>query len=235
MDKKKKIIGGILLAIILIGIIVIILKGFNVGLSLRAHDTFKFVFEQKYELKDIKNVCEEVFKEKDYRIRGVEIFDDAVYIEAISITEDEQKALSEKLENLYKQEQIIIEDEVEGSASEEKIEDNTDETTKKYEFFNDSNIKLRDEIKPYVLPVCISALLILVYTAIRYKRLNDGKIHKTLLSLIIESLVLMLTILSVIAIFRVPLEKIMFSILILVELIYLVVKFACMEKKLKEI
>lgn len=228
MDKKKKIICGILLSVILIGIIVVIFKGFNVGLSLRSHDTFKFVFEQKYELRDIKNICKEVFKNKDYRIRGVEVFDDAVYIEAATITEEEQKTLSEKLDNLYKQEETVTED-VEGTTEE------TVDETKNYEFFSDSNIRLRDEVQPYVIPVCISTLVILVYTVIRFKRLNDGRIHKTLLSLIVETLVLVLTILSVIAICRIPLEKIMFSVLIIVEIIYLIIKFALMEKKLKEI
>ena len=43
MNKKKKIIGGIILAVILIGMIVVFVKGFNVGLSLRPHYTLKFV------------------------------------------------------------------------------------------------------------------------------------------------------------------------------------------------
>lgn len=220
MDKKKKIICGILLAIILIGIIVVIVKGFNVGLSLRPHHTFKFVFEQEYNLEDVKKVCDEIFKDKKYRIRGVEVFNDAIYVESSTITEEEQKLLSEKLENLYK---------------EDTSETEETDVSENYEFFNDSNIKLTDEMQTYIMPICVSALIVLIYVAIRFKKINDGKIHKTLLSLIIESLLIVLSILSVIAICRIPLEKITFSVLIIVELVYLVIKFACMENKLKEV
>lgn len=234
MDKKKKIIGGILLAIIVIGIIVIAVKGFNVGLSLRPHDTFKFVFEQKYNLNDVKSVCKEVFNGKDFRIRGVEVFDDAVYIEASTITAEEQSALAQKLEALYKVGNTTKEDLDESTESIQETTDVVVENEKKYEFFNDSNIRLRDEIKPYILPSCISALIVLVYVAIRFKKLEDGNVHITLIKIILESLILILTILSLIAIFRIPLEKITFSMLIIVEIIYLIIKFACMENELKK-
>lgn len=225
MDKKKKIIGIAVLAIILIGIIVVILKGFNVGLSLRAHDTLKFVFDQKYDMKDIKTICDEVLNGKTYRIRGVEVFDDAIYIESSSITEEEKEKLIEKLDNLYIEEndEVLETDETDADTEE----------TEKYQFFSDSNIRLRDEVEPYILPISISTLVILGYTAIRFKKFNDGKVHKTLLSLIIESLVLMLTILSIIAILRIPVEKVLFNILIFIELIYLVIKFTYMEKNSK--
>lgn len=234
MDKKKKIICGILLAIILIGIIIVIVKGFNVGLSLRPHHTFKYVFDKEYSLKDIEKICDEVFKNKDYRIRGVEVFNDAIYVEASTITEEEQKILSEKFDNLYKIDNEETEVTEEITESKEEIAEITEET-KKYEFFNDSNIKLTDELKTYIMPICISALIILIYTMIRFKKLNNGIVYKTLLNLIIESLIIVITLLSIIAIFRIPLEKITFSILIIIELIYLVIKFAYMEKKLKEI
>ena len=64
MNKKKKIILGIILAIIFIGIIVVAFKGFNVGLSLRPHHTFYFVFEQEYNVEDVEKICKEVFKDK---------------------------------------------------------------------------------------------------------------------------------------------------------------------------
>lgn len=221
MNKKKKIVYGILLAIILIGIIVVMVKGFNVGLSLRPHHTFKFVFDQEYNLNDVEKICDEIFKDKKYRVRGVEVFNDAIYVEASTITEEEQKLLSEKLEILYKQDVSDTQEESSESAN--------------YEFFNDSNIRLTDEVKTYIMPICVSALIVLIYVIIRFKKINDGKVYKTLLNLIIESLILVLTVLSIIAIFRISLEKITFSILIILELVYLVIKFACMEKELKKV
>ena len=221
MNKKKKIIGGIILAVILIGMIVVFVKGFNIGLSLRPHYTLKFVFEQKYELKDVKAICKDVFGKKDFRIRGVEVFDDSVYIEASTITEEEQKLLAQKLGALYKTEKID--------------ETTTEEAEENYKIYNDSNVRLTEEVKPYILPACISSIIVLFYTAIRFKKLEEGKVHITLVKLIVESLIIILTILSVIAIFRISFEKILFSILIVVEIIYLIIKFVILERKLKEV
>ena len=54
---NKKIIIFALALLILAGIIVVVLKGFNVSLDLRAHDTLKFVFTQKFEKEDVENTC----------------------------------------------------------------------------------------------------------------------------------------------------------------------------------
>ena len=85
------------------------------------------------------------------------------------------------------------------------------------------------------MPLCVSSLIILIYTAIRFKKINDGKIYKTLISVIIEGLIVVLLHLSLIEICRIPLEKITFSILIILEIIYLIIKYICMENKLKEV
>lgn len=215
MKNKKNIIRIIMLLIILIGVIVVAVKGFNVGLSLRPHHTFYYVFDKEYSKSDLEKVCDEVFKNKDYRIRGVEVFNDAVYIETSTITEEEENALAEKVSAL----------DVEKAEGEEVA----------YDIYKDSNIKLTDEVKPYITPVLISGVIILIYTAIRFKKLNKGKVFVTLFNLVIEAAVLALLILSVIAIVRIPLEKITFSALILVEIIYLVIKFIRMENKLKEV
>lgn len=218
MNKKKKIFLGIILAIILIGIIVVGFKGFNVGLSLRPHHTFYFVFEQEYNVEDVKKICKEVFKDKAFRIRGVEVFNDAIYVESSTITAEEEKVLAEKFDALYKTEKV--------EETEKEID---------YDVYHDSNIKIMDEIKPYVASVVISAIIILLYVAMRFKKLNDGKIYKTFGNLIFEALIVVLLPLSIIAIVRLPLEIVTFSILIIIEIVYLIIKFAMLENKLKEV
>ena len=221
MNKKNKITLGIILAIILIGIIIVAIKGFNIGLSLRPHDTFYYVFEQEYNIADVKKVCKEVFGNKIFRIRGVEVFNDAIYIETATINDEEEKALAQKIDALYKE------------KNEESTEDVVEEI--KYEIYHDSNIEILDELQPYVFPIALSALIILVYVAIRFKKLNEGKIYKTLLNLICESLIVVLLPLSIIAIIRLPIEVLTFSILIIIEIIYLIIKFIILENKLSEI
>ena len=145
MNKKKKITLGIILAIILIGIIIVAVKGFNVGLSLRPHDTFYYVFEQEYNIADVKKVCKEVFGNKAFRIRGVEVFNDAIYIETATINDEEEKALAQKMDALYKE------------KNEESTEDVVEEI--KYEIYHDSNIEILDELQPYVFPISLSVFI----------------------------------------------------------------------------
>ena len=113
--KKNKIILFVLALVLLSGIIMVCLKGFKVSLDLRAHDTLKFVFNKKYDENDVTKICNEVFKNKEYELKTVEVFSDAIYIISPSISEVEEKALLEKLDNLYK-------DENDSKIDEEKVE-----------------------------------------------------------------------------------------------------------------
>lgn len=219
MDKKKLIISIILMILIVIGIIVVCVKGFNVGLSLRPHNTLEYSFNKIYDLNEVEKICNEVFKNKKYRIRNVEIFGDRIYIESNTITEEEKTALLEKLD-------LINQDEDSNEDEEESV---------KYYFYYDSNIRLRDEIEQYIIPSVITIVILSVYVAIRYNKLNKGKFYITVLKMIFEMILLLLIILSIVAIFRIPVEKILFSILVFVELVYLTIKFGYMENKLNDI
>ena len=78
METKKKILIAIIAIIIIAGCIVIGIKGFNVSLYLREHDTLQYTFDQKFNKDDIISIGNEVFGEKDFEVRTVEIFDDSV-------------------------------------------------------------------------------------------------------------------------------------------------------------
>ena len=91
--KKNKIIFFVLALVLIIGIIMVCVKGFKVSLDLRAHDTLKFVFDQKFQKSDITKICDEVFKDKEYEIKTVEVFSDAIYIISPTINEEEENVL----------------------------------------------------------------------------------------------------------------------------------------------
>lgn len=235
-SKNNKIIIFALTLFIIAGIIIVALKGFNVSLSLRAHDTLKFIFDQKFEQSDVDGICKEVFGDKEYNIKTVEVFTDAVYIISPTITNDEKTSLLEKLDNLYK----VEEDVTDGTATEtDTTEDETEETTLieglDYDFYSDSKVRIRDIVKPYVVPTLISALIIIVYIAIKYAKLNNGKVLVTVLKTIGEMVVILLTLLSIIAMTRIPFQSSIIPILMFIMLVCLVVKLACYEKQLKEI
>lgn len=227
-NNKKIIITFALALLILAGIVVVLLKGFNVSLSVRAHDTLKFVFEQKFEKADIENVCNEVFGEQEYQIKTVEVFTDAVYIMSPTITDEQKDNLLSKLDDLYK---------VKEENNEENQEENANGILEgiDYNFYTDAKVRIRDIVKPYIMPSVISALIILIYIAVKYRKLNNGKVYITIFETLVQMAVVILALLSILAITRIPFQVTVVPILIFLVLIFIVIKLAVLEGKLHNV
>ena len=258
MEKNKKIIAIIVAIIIIVGIVVIAVKGFNVSLYLKDHTVLSYTFDQTFEKEDVKEICKEVFGDKDFDVRMVEVFDDSVYIISETITEEEEEQLVEKLATLYSEseevdteetseEEVIDEtEEVTEGTVEETTEDVTTETEEteteeeesseeaEYYIYTDANVDLYDLLKPYILPTVVSAILIILCMMIRYRILKSEKVIKKTLLIIAESVVLLLVLLSLIAIFRIPVNTWIFPCLILLILIYIIAKFEMEIRKKSE-
>ena len=255
MDKKKKIMAIIIALIIVVGIIVVATKGFNVSLYLKSHTILSYTFDQAIEKSDVKEICKEVFGSKNFDVRMVEVFDDSVYIISETITEEEQEQLLEKLSSLNSneseteeveestetEETIENSEEIESTeieeTTEEAVESETDESTEEveetssteddanYYIYYDSNVELFDLVKPYILPLAVAAIIVILCMIVRYKILKSEKVIKKTLLFIAESIVLLLVLLSIIAIFRIPVNTWMLPFLILLMLIYIVIRF----------
>lgn len=250
MDTKKKIVMIVAAVIIVIGIIVVAVKGFNVSLYLKDHTTFQFVFDQTFDKSDIKEICDEVFGDKKYIIRTVEVFDDNVYIISETITEEEQEELLEKLSNLYVDESETSEEAVTDETTEEAItetdevategegEDAVAETSEEeateateieeeenYAVYYDSNVKLLDLLSPYVWPTVLSAIIIIIGMFIRYKILKSDKTILRTTETLAQSIVLLLVIISIIAILRIPVNVWVLPALVFFILLYIIIKF----------
>ena len=258
--KKNKIVLFVLALVLLAGIIVVCLKGFNISLDLRAHDTLKFVFDQKFKMDDVTKICDEVFQNKEYKVKTVEVFSDAIYVISPTITESEEEALLEKLDELYAEK---VEDEsnvgettespesvetgevAEGveagevagdtealEAEEQSIFDKLEEGSK-YELYHDSKVRVRDLVKPYIVPSIICALVCVVYIGVKYRKLGNPFI--TICKTLGEMLIVLLEILSVIAITRIPFTSTVIPIVMFLVVICLCIRFAYYEKELNNL
>ena len=90
-------------------------------------------------------------------------------------------------------------------------------------------------VKPYVIPSIISAVIIVIYMAIKYRKLNNKKFWITVCKTLGEMLVILLEIMAVIAIIRIPFTRTLIPILMFIIVICLCVRFAMFEKQLKEL
>ncbi len=195
--SKKIILLGIILLIIA-GIVVVALKGVNVSLILQQHESINLLIGKEVERKDIKDICKEVFQNKNVVVRNLELFDDSVNISVESITDEEKNDLVQKINEKY----------------------GTTFTSDDLTIQSNSNIRVRDLVRLYVKPVIISVILIIVYMIIRFRKVNALKLLGKIFGIVILTEAL---IASIIAIVRVPLSPVMINLMAVVAVVELII------------
>ena len=193
--SKKIILLGIILLIIA-GIVVVTLKGVKVSLILQQHEEINIYIGKPTDIKDMKNICREVFKDKRFVVRNLDIFTDAYSINVESVINEEKDELISKVNEKF------------------GVNITTDDISEK----TVSNIRIRDIVKPYVKPVLISAVLMAVYVVIRFRKENAFKLLGKILGMIILTEAV---IFSVIAVLRIPLSATMINIMAVIAVIEL--------------
>lgn len=207
LSKKTKIIITIIAIIILIGIAITCTIGLNFDLRYRDSKRMELYLEQDFNISDIKQMTDEVMKDKKVIIQKVEVYEDTVSITAEDITDEEKQSLIDKVNEKYG---------TTLSAESTQIE-------------NIPNTRGRDIVKPYVVPFGIATLIILVYMAIRYRKLG---VIKTLLKTVLILIVAELVLLSIMAITRMPIGIVTIPLVIAVYLLTLVGLTTYFEKEL---
>ena len=175
--KNKKITILALVLLIIAGIVVVGLKGFNVDFMLKQHDSVEYRIEKEFEVSDVENMAKEVFGDKKFKIKVIELFGDAVSIHSENITTDEADNLIKKLDEKYKPEA-------------------TEKTN--YTITSNPKVKLVSLVKPYLVPSIIAGVIISCYMAIRYKKIGALKVVMKMIAVILISVVAALSILAII-------------------------------------
>ena len=104
VNKKTNIIIAIIALIIVIGIIMTIVFGFNKELKYKQAQTIEIYIEQEIDKEKIKSIANEVLGIKN-TIQTVEIYQDMVIIRAESISEEQKNNLVNKVKENYEFEQ----------------------------------------------------------------------------------------------------------------------------------
>ena len=141
-------------------------------------------------------------------IQKVEVYEDSVSITAKDITDEQKQNIIEKINEKY---------ETELSADSTQIQ-------------TIPHTRGRDIAKPYIAPFVIATVIILLYMAVRYRKIGIGK---TLLKTILISVVAQATLLSVIAITRIPVGRLTIPMIVAVYMLTLVGLTTNFENKLE--
>ncbi len=208
MLKNKKIlpIVVILLIIIISGIAVLCIKGMNYGLSFGNNTTIKIGFNEKTEIEDI---IKEIFG-KQYKIETLNDQENNVLITVKSASEEQINTLVQKVNEKY----------------------SINKTTSELELTNNPKIDVKNLILPYVTPVMITFILIILYFVVKYKKIGILTVLVYTLSI---SIGMQLLYLSIYAIMRIPVNELTMPISIFLFILSFVILVEIFEKsKIKD-
>lgn len=179
----KKVIQILLICLIIAGIVVISTVGFNVGLKYSEHKEISININKEFNVSDIRNITKEVFGNKPMIIQQVELYKDMVQISVKEASEEQVSSLNDKINEKYG---------LENAISDVKVVDIP-------------NVRLRNVIKPYILPVSIVSVLTIIFVMIVYRKLGVWKVlYDTAMAIVAPQAILS----SLYAVTRIPINRI---------------------------
>ncbi len=184
----KKIIYAILICIIIAGIVIISTTGLKADLIYSKNVEIDVFIGKTFNMKDMKQIVSEVFPNERVIVQEIELFEDTVSITLQdNRTSEELNSKVEELNNKIN----------EKYGTENKVED--------INITHNPKIRLSSILLPYAWTIGISIAIILVFVAIRYRKLG---VIKTLFTYILSIGAPELLLLSIIAITKYPINRI---------------------------
>lgn len=148
--KKKNLIGILLGIIIIIGIILTATMGLNLDLMYSNHKSIDINIQKQFENEDVNKIAKEVFENEKVKVQKVELYEDMVSVIVKDATDEQLENLNTKLNEKY------------------ELENTKDDMV----ITNVPSVEILDLVKPYILPVSISFVVIIIYLGI-YMAINN--------------------------------------------------------------
>lgn len=176
MKDKKKIVYVVLACIIVIGAIIIGFKGLNFGLKYAPNKQIEIYIGKEFDNTDIKKIVKEVIENKQVIVQKVELYEEIALITVKDISDKQVEELNNKINEKYELDNTVEEDLL--------ITEN-------------SNLRGTDLVKPFIFPIALSLVIILVYAAIRFRKINIFEILSKIIGINILAELLYVSILAI--------------------------------------
>ena len=183
MSTKNKILYIITVLVIVAGIIVWKIKGFNLELQYSTRDQINLNNNTDINKEEIEQIVSEVLGNTRYFVQDVETFGNSVSVVAEKITDEQKNQIIEKFNEKY--------------GTKLKAED--------VETVSIPFTRIKDVIRPFIIPGIVITIIILVYFFIRYNNIDKKKL---LLKTVLYTIGAELLLYSIIAITRIPFGRI---------------------------
>lgn len=178
---NKKIGLGICLVIIVVGIIMIMTLGLNVGLQYSESTRIQIYMGKEIDIDDFKTTVKETLGQDKVIVEIADEFKDTIVITVKEASDEQIEELITKTNEKY---------ELENEISDLVIT-------------NVSAYRVRDIVKPYVAPVIIALCLVTAYLLIIYRKKD---LIKVAMFYLLGTVIVSLLFLSVFAITRLPIN-----------------------------
>ena len=179
---KKKILIAVMACIIIVGFAMIGFVGLNFDINYTANKEIDIYLGTQFEISDIRGLVKEVIGNETTVIQKVELYEEIVSIKVKEISDEQIEQLLTKINGKY------------------NLEIKKDDIT----ITNNPNLRVRELVKPYILPIAISVVLVLVYAGIKFYRVNSIEVISKLIGL---NIIAQLFYVSVLAITRLPVNR----------------------------
>lgn len=178
----KKVIKILLVCLFIAGIIVIATLGFNVGTKYSENTQIGINIGKEFNIKDIKEITDEVFNGQRVIIQQVEMYKDMVQINVQDASEQQISDLNTKINEKFEIDNALTDVEVTHNA----------------------NVKLKSIVKPYIIPMTIISIIVIIYTMLAFRKLGVLKVlYNTAMAIIIPEA----TLISLYAVARIPVNR----------------------------
>ena len=202
---KNKILIGLAI-VILVGIIITVAVGFNVDMCYRDYNLVDIKIGQDFNINDIKTITNEVFQKQNVEIQKAGVYSDNVVIKVNNITDEQKNLINTKINEKF------------------GINNSVDDIKVNYI----PSYKLRDIIKPYIIPLIITTVLILAYMAIRFRKIG---IAKVISQAVILTIIAELVYASIIVITRYPVNRLVMPVGVVIYITIITVLTGMFEKQ----
>lgn len=179
---KKKILIAVMTCIIIVGFAMIGFVGLNFDINYTANKEIDIYLGTQFEISDIRGLVKEVIGNERAVIQKVELYEEIVSIKVKDISDEQIEQLLAKINEKY------------------NLEIKKDDIT----ITNNPNLRGRELVKPYILPIAISVVLVLVYAGIKFYRVNSIEVISKLIGL---NIIAQLFYVSVLTITRLPVNR----------------------------
>ena len=207
---KKKIFYAILICIIVAGAIIIGTMGLKADIIYSKNVRIDMYLGKEYNHNEVEQIAKEIFNTNRVIVQQIEYFGDMF---SLIISQDVEN-IDEKAEEF-------------AAKINETYELSEEDTN--IQVIYQPKIKLSSILIPYLLPIAISMAIILIYVIIRFRKIG---ILKTLGLYILTVLISEAVYLSILAIFRIPINRLVTPIGLAIYVIVVTIVTAINEKKL---